>query len=199
MDIKTLCVGALKTNCYLIHDPDSESLMIIDPGDDSDYISQMAYSYYPKHIFVIATHGHFDHIMGSFGVTVNFMTPLLIHQNDIFLVKRMTETAKYFLKSQEVDPPPQNILPIDENYQLFFGETQIILFALPGHTPGSIGILFKSEKVLFSGDVIFSDGSVGRTDHEYSSVDDLNNSILQIKKLSKDFMIYPGHGESFIV
>jgi len=41
MQIKTLVVGQLQTNCYLVFDKDSLEGLIIDPGDDADYISRV--------------------------------------------------------------------------------------------------------------------------------------------------------------
>ena len=63
----------------------------------------------------------------------------------------------------------------------------------PGHKEDLISIYFKEEKVMFVGDFIFK-GTIGRTDLEGSNPDDMQKSIMKIKKYPLDTIIYPGHG-----
>ena len=61
----------------------------------------------------------------------------------------------------------------------------------PGHSPGSICFYLKEEKILISGDVVFS-GSVGRTDFPGGSPSLLKNSIDRLAQLDVEHL-FPGH------
>ena len=47
---------------------------------------------------------------------------------------------------------------------------------------------------MFTGDFIFN-SSIGRCDFENSSIDEMKKSILKIKKINKNIILYPGHGD----
>ena len=63
-----------------------------------------------------------------------------------------------------------------------------------GHTNDSISFYFKEEKVMFTGDFVFKN-SIGRTDLETSSNEEMKKSIEKLKKYPKDITLYPGHGK----
>lgn len=65
----------------------------------------------------------------------------------------------------------------------------------PGHKEDSISFYFDKEKALFCGDFIFFE-SIGRTDLEGGSMEDMLKSIKDTKRYSDDVTIYPGHGQS---
>lgn len=64
----------------------------------------------------------------------------------------------------------------------------------PGHSKDSVSYYFKEEKVLFCGDFIFQN-SIGRTDLESGSDNDMIESLKKIGEYPDDLIIYPGHGE----
>jgi len=176
MNIRTLVVGQMQTNCYIAGD------MIIDPGDDPEYI--MAHLA-QKPSMIIATHGHFDHIMAAFALQLAYNIPFYIHADDIFLLSRMQDTAKHFLGIPYVDPPPTpSPIPIP-------------FIHAPGHTPGSISLQF--DNALIVGDTVFADGRVGRTDHVYSKPLELSASIEKITSYPRGTRILAGHGEEFVL
>lgn len=170
--MEKLVVGQMATNCYLIED------MIIDPGDDAEYIMSRL-TKKPK--MIVATHGHFDHIMASYALQLAYNIPFYIHEEDTFLLSRMRSSARHFLGIMDVDPPPKPT----KISNLPFIHT-------PGHTPGSICLSIGN--VLFVGDTIFADGSIGRTDFSYSSKKDLDNSIKKILSHPSGTRLLPGHG-----
>ena len=64
----------------------------------------------------------------------------------------------------------------------------------PGHTPGGVCYLERTEKMLFSGDTLFA-GSIGRTDHPGGDYDLMMKSIWEkIMCLDGDISVIPGHG-----
>ena len=62
-----------------------------------------------------------------------------------------------------------------------------------GHTMDSICIYFEDDKIMFTGDFLFKE-SIGRTDFDTSSYNDMLKSIAKIKMYDPDIKIYPGHG-----
>lgn len=182
MNIETLVVGQMATNCYLVDN------IIIDPGDDAEYIMSHLTT---KPTMIVATHGHFDHIMAAYALQLTYNIPFIIHKADEFLVKNMQSSAKYFLKLSTVDPPPKinKFLRDKENVAVF------TVMHTPGHTPGSICLYSKKNNVLFSGDTLFAGGAVGRTDHEYSDRAALSRAIKTILSLPPETMLLSGHGE----
>lgn len=175
--MEKLVVGTMATNCYIMGD------MIIDPGDDAEYIMSHV-KRKPK--MIVATHGHFDHIMAAYALQLAYNIPFYIHKEDIFLLSRMQSSAKHYLGLREVDPPPK---PAD-TFDFPFLHT-------PGHTPGSICLKFGDA--LLVGDTIFADGAVGRTDFSYSNKNDLDNSIKNILSFPKETKLLSGHGESITI
>lgn len=179
--IKTLPVGQMAANCYLV--THAGKTMIIDPGDDAEYITSHVTE---QPSMIIATHGHFDHIMAAFALQLAYNIPFYMHPDDNFLLAQMQSSAKHFLGVREVDPPPVPT-PIKN----------IPFIHTPGHTPGSICLQF--EGVLFVGDTIFAEGGVGRTDFSYSEPLKLAESIHRILSYRPETRLLPGHGEEVTV
>ena len=59
MKIKTVIVGLLHTNCYIIEDEVSSKCAVIDPGGAYERISEALEGKKPE--YIILTHGHFAH------------------------------------------------------------------------------------------------------------------------------------------
>ena len=167
----------MATNCYIAGD------MIIDPGDDPEHISDILTKLDVMPKMIVATHGHFDHIMGAYALQLMYDIPFYIHSDDIFLLSRMQSSAKHFLKLKDVDPPPVPT-KIPEHFPFIH---------TPGHTPGSICLQFDSALVV--GDTLFADGTIGRTDHSYSSPLQLAASIKKIRSYPAGTRILSGHGQ----
>jgi len=112
---------------------------------------------------IILTHKHFD------------------HDGNLSLFKK----AKIY--GHKDDFKSSEVLDINE---LKIPEFQII--HTPGHSRGSICILMSKEKILFSGDTIFHNGYIGRTDLPGSSPEDMKKSLEILKKLDYETLC-PGH------
>jgi len=193
IDIITLKVGQLQTNCYLVSDRESKDTIIIDPGDDVDYIIQTISSNSLTPRIILATHGHFDHIMAAWEIQQIYKIPFWVNRLDLFLLDNMAKSANYFLKLK-TGPPPIVSQKLFDKKIFQFEKIKLTLLPSPGHTPGSFCFYLKSENILFSGDTIFAGGVVGRTDFSYSQKNDLKKSIEKILILPRQTKILPGHG-----
>lgn len=188
LKVERLVVGQMAANCYIISD--GQESVVIDPGDDGQYI--LAKIETPISA-IVATHGHFDHILSAMELQTSFGVPFLIHADDVFLLKGMQESSKHFLGIQS-DPPPQVARTIADGEVLPLG---LRVMHTPGHTPGSVTLLV--DTIAFVGDVLFEGGAVGRTDFSYSDSELLAASIKKILALPSETILYSGHGISTTV
>jgi len=195
LKIHCLKLGQLQTNCYIVSN--KNNCIIIDPGDSPETIIDFLSFNKLTLEAIIATHGHFDHIMaiGTMQLCLNSLK-FFIDEEDTFLLKRMKETAKYFLDFCPDLIEPVNHLPIQKS--LGFKTCTIETIKTPGHTPGSCSFYIPDEKIVFTGDTLFA-GGYGRTDFSYSDDKKLKNSIKEILDLPIDTIIYSGHGEATTV
>lgn len=195
VEILTLSVGSLSTNCYILIDCKTSLCLIIDPGDDADYIERIISDKRITPINIFATHGHFDHIMAGLELQLAYNIPFFINTDDIFLVNNMQSSVKHFL-GYNADPSPKIDGNLSDGDILKIGTIDVKVIHTPGHTPGSVCFYLELERKLFTGDTLFAEGSVGRTDFSYGDSVALNKSLIKIFKLGNDIMILPGHGES---
>lgn len=185
-------MGQLGTNCYLVED--GGEVGIIDPGDAGDFIIRKITDLESKPVWIMATHGHFDHIMAASELALAYQIPFYIHPQDEFLLSRAKESAEYFTG---VSADPILVKPefLSEDKKISLGNINFEIIETPGHTPGGVCLYSQKGNILFCGDLVFFGGGVGRTDFKYSSEEDLHQSIEKILKLPEETVVYPGHGE----
>lgn len=196
-EIQTLVVGALSTNCYLISDRETGETLVVDPGDAPEYISDVLAKQSLTPIAILATHGHFDHVMGALGVQTAFTIPFFIHRDDLFLLSRMRETATHFLRTRYADPPPVVSGELYDGQRILVGGGAVTVLHVPGHTPGSVAFLDPDSRSIIVGDTFFADGSRGRTDTSYGNPLRLSESVRMMSEIADIALAYPGHGEAF--
>lgn len=192
MKTQTLVLGQLETNCYLAWDEKTHDAIIIDPADDGTFIIQKILDLKLRPKLILATHGHFDHILAATELKLAFNLPFLMSQADLFLLNRTENTAQHFL-GIKVDPPPIVDKHLKEGDLVTFGSEKLKVIETPGHTPGSICLYTKG--FLFSGDTLFQAG-IGRTDFAYSSHTKLIESLQKIFRLPEITAVLPGHKEA---
>lgn len=191
MKVETLVLGPLATNCYLVWDEKTKEAVIIDPADEGTFIIQKILDLKLKPRLILATHGHFDHVLAATELKLAFRIPFWLHQADLFLLQRTQKTTKHFTGLQ-ADLPPQVDKFLKEGDEITFGKEKLRVIETPGHTPGSISLY--APRILFSGDTLFA-GGVGRTDFSYASQEKIIASIKEkLFRLLDKTVVYPGHG-----
>lgn len=192
--IETLSVGQLATNCYIVFDTKTKDAVIIDPGDDGNYIAEKVLSFQIHPQAILLTHGHFDHILGAYELQKILHIPVYMNKKDDFLVQKMKESSQYYLHRTIVEQKPT--ITAVSTKKMSFGTITFDIIATPGHTPGGTSYLIKNAHTVFTGDTLFAHGYTGRTDLSYSKPLDLAYSIEALLKLPSAYTIYPGHGDS---
>lgn len=191
-----LVLGPLSSNCFLVFDNKSKDAVIVDPGDDADFLIQKIEDLRLNPKIVVATHGHFDHVGAIFELKLMYKIPFWANKKDSFLLNRSSETSKHFTKVATLKLPSAD-KDLKDGVKIVLGKTVLKVMETPGHTPGSICLI--GEGFAFVGDLLFADGSTGRCDFSYSDCEELEKSVKKILKLSKKTIIYPGHGPEFIL
>lgn len=194
MEIHKLVTGQLQTNCYLVFDSQTSDVIIIDPGDDADYIIRKIEDINKTPSKIIATHGHFDHVLAVTELKLAYDIPFLMHKDDEFLLKRLQSSAKHFL-GVKTDPAPLVDKYLKKDDEVKVGKYTLKVIETPGHTPGGISLYCKNAKILFAGDNVFEKGGIGRTDFVYAENSHLMESIKKLLKLPENTIVYTGHGE----
>lgn len=197
LKVERLVVGQMLTNCYLLYDNKSKEALIIDPGDDAEYIENKINDLGLTPKAIIVTHGHFDHILASEELRLIYKIPLLINQKDEFLLRSAAKSYEYFLKQKRDLSITKPSGYLKDNEIIKLGNDKITVIETSGHTPGSLCLFIKELGIIFTGDTLFAEGYVGRTDFKYSDKKELHESINKISKLGTDIVCYPGHGEQF--
>ena len=192
MNIVTFPLGELQTNCYLLIE--DKSCLIIDPADEASFLLEEILRRNLKLTAMLATHGHFDHVLAVGEIQLSFRVPLYMGTEDLFLLKRLVSTTDHFLKYKTAAIAPTIIKPLGEGL-MSLGDFNFQAIKTPGHTPGSYSFLFKGDNALFTGDTLFKEG-IGAYDHSYSSKTDLFASLQRLSKMVGEAEVYPGHGES---
>lgn len=197
MCIKTLIVGEIQTNCYIVSCVKTNKAAIIDPGGDADVIINKVNKSGLMPEYIINTHGHGDHMGANKEVKAAFpKAKLCVHKLDASMLADSAKNLSIMIGPGVVSPKADVIL--EEGDTVEFGMVKFEVLHLPGHTPGGIGLLWKNtgkkHYVLFSGDALF-EGSVGRTDFPGGSHDTLIKSIKEkLLVLPGNTEVYPGHG-----
>lgn len=192
MKIEKLTVGRLQTNCYLVWSGTDREALIVDPGDDAEYILGRIRALNLAPRLIVATHGHFDHVLAVNELKWALKVSFALHPADWPLLVKMSRSARHWT-GWPAGPVPKIDHELDIGEEIGFGKSQLEVLAAPGHTPGGIALYSPKEKILFSGDTLFFQG-VGRTDFSYASVEDLERSLSNFFMLPEDTLVYPGHG-----
>ncbi len=185
--------GPIWTIGYLVYDPRSSEGIVIDvPLWSSEKIYKRIGELNLGILFIIATHGHWDHIGEMRKLKLLTGARACGHHSDDWMMRDPNGMV--------ISPPfpvePVNIdLPIEDGMKLRFGNAALGVIHTPGHSAGSVCLYDDREKVLFTGDTLFA-GSIGRTDLPSGSYEDISRSIVtKVLTLPDDVVIFPGHGQ----
>ena len=185
MQIKTLPVGHLETNCYIVSNENTHECVVIDPGDESNCILDYIEDCHLKCTAILLTHGHYDHTGAA--ETVAEETGAVVYMNSL------DDCKNYPYSDVFIYSLPENGISCEEGNVIEQAGLAFEVIATPGHTKGSV--TFKVEDALFTGDTLFR-GSCGRTDLEGGSTEEMLKSLAKICAIDGDYEVYPGHMDS---
>lgn len=188
--VEQLIVGPLFSNCYIAWDDSVKQGVIIDPGDDADIILKKVKKLDIEIKYILATHGHFDHVGAVAPLRKELNVEFLAHKDDFFFIEDGENAARRW--GFEIEQPPKPDRFIKDGEKIKVGEFELEVLHTPGHSPG--GVSFLHNRMVFGGDTLFQ-GSIGRTDFRKGSFEDLSKSIkTRLYALPDDTIVYTGHG-----
>ena len=186
MNITTLKVGPIVTNCYILSDETAKVCAVIDPGEQPELIEGEIAKTGCTLAAIYLTHGHFDHCTAVRPLLQNHPdVPVYIHENDVvdgagseMKFGRLGEKNQRYYKEGDV---------------LTLGSLTITVWETPGHSSGSVCLLVGNN--VFVGDTLFY-MCCGRTDFEDGSYESILRSLGRLGKLAGEYFVYPGHDRS---
>jgi hydroxyacylglutathione hydrolase len=184
-------VGPVQENCFLLRRDRAEQALIVDPGEEAPRILEAVEQLGVEVEAILVTHCHFDHIGAVAPVAEATGAPVYVSEiekpvlADIMSYVPWSGFGPY--ESYEAD----HTLKGGERLTLAGFEIDVLF--TPGHSPGHLTFSIPSERVIFSGDVLFQ-GSVGRTDLPGGDWGTLLSSIgTLVETLPAETAVYPGH------
>ena len=131
------------STCYLI--TGSERALLVDTANDYEDLHEIVRSLTELPVTVVNTHGHGDHILGNVYFEEAWLHPADFGIHDTFFGYAKEQMDKHGLK-----PAALRALEIGQIFDL--GGVQLEVVDLKGHTAGSIGLLDKAARIIYTGD-----------------------------------------------
>jgi hydroxyacylglutathione hydrolase len=193
MLLESFPVGPLQCNCSIIACPETKEAAIVDPGGDPEKILALVKEHGLTVKYILHTHAHFDHVLGSRAIKEATGGKICLHTGDQWLYDNLAKQGNLF-GFDITEPLPVDVYLEDEQ-DLKIGKGQAKVIHTPGHTPGSLCFEHADkENVLFAGDTLFR-RSIGRTDLWGGSFEQIIKSISErLFKLEDSTRVIPGHG-----
>lgn len=193
MQIDTLQVGALQTNCYVVRAADG-SAALVDPGDDADRIIRHVRTADLTVKGIWLTHGHYDHIGAVNALKQVFDCPVTACRSERMLLQDARMNLSLLFIGRPLTVTADRLYDDGDTFE-FGGETVEVLHT-PGHTSGSC--CYRIGDILLSGDTLFQN-SIGRTDFPTGDVTAMMDSLRRLSALEGDCTVLSGHGPATLL
>jgi glyoxylase-like metal-dependent hydrolase (beta-lactamase superfamily II) len=194
IEIQMLTLGIAATNCYILGDTETGEAALIDPVDDAPLLLRTLDEAGWTLKLILATHGHFDHVLASRALKQATGAPFYIHQADQFWLDSLPDRGVQFTGQPFPEAAQPDRYLTTEPETLTVGAITLETLFTPGHAPGHVAFYLRDGGVVFSGDALFQ-GSIGRTDLPGADYDTLMRSIFErLVPLGDAVRVLPGHG-----
>lgn len=190
MEIITLPLGALNTNCYIVYD-DYKNALIFDPAANSQDIIETVKDYGLTVEGILLTHAHYDHIGALDVIRDTYKVPVYVAEEEQDWLLDPMKNLSGYVGEEITANPAEHSFDIGKDYSI--SNFQFTVLPTPGHSPGGVSFVFAEDKFVVTGDALFA-GSIGRTDFPGSNHSQLLRGIReQLFTLPDNYTIYPGH------
>lgn len=185
--------------CYLVIGKDKACLLdtCCGYGDLKSVVSKIT----DKPVFVILTHGHFDHTGAAAQYEKVYMNlndmPVLKKHSMVEIkdadIKNHTKELKHLSKEDWIEPYKQVPINIEDGDIFDLGELTIKMILVKGHTPGMMCPLIVEDRIIIFGDAC---GVGVLLFDEFSSyISEYRESLIRLKEYEDDYdTIYRNHG-----
>jgi len=192
MILETFPVGPLRCNCTILGDEVTQEAVVVDPGDNIPEILSRLHKHGLTLRQIVITHAHIDHVGGAVLLKKATGAPVFLNQHDLGLLGAMEIQAGWLgVPTPEVASPDASA---DDGLTVGLATLRAEVIHTPGHTPGSICLLFRQQHLLLGGDTLFA-GSIGRTDLPGGDGPQILRSLRdRLMVLPETTRVLPGHG-----
>ena len=181
MHIKTITVGPIEENCYVVSDEQAKLCAVIDPGDEASLIMDYIEEEKLRVCCILLTHAPLDHIGAVSEIMDETGAPLYMCAKDNGVPIGMDDS---------VFSAPAGTKFYSDGDTVKVGSLEFRVIETPGHTPGSVCLICGDA--MFTGDTLFRD-SCGRTDFAAGNAEDMFASLKRLAQLPGDYEVFPGH------
>ena len=189
---KAFSAGLLGSNTYVVWDKESLECMIVDCGNPIFEPQKFIKNEGLKVKYIVLTHSHYDHAHFVSDYCDAFPEArLCAHSEEIKLLSDAEANVSMYFGTPERYPTPDTELFGGD--VLSVGKSDFKVISTPGHTPGSICLYSRDEKLMLTGDTLFMCGR-GRTDFKYGSEEDIRASLKKLFSMDGDILFLSGHG-----
>lgn len=187
MNVKTLYLPPIGTNCYIAHD--GRDAFVVDPASSPDEIVRDAEKDGVTIRAILLTHGHFDHIGALDALAEKTGADVYIHALDKpMLADGYLNASRIFFGEDIVQTTDAKT--VEDGDVITVGKMKITVMHTPGHTAGSV--CYFCGDAVFTGDTLF-DGGFGRTDLPTGDETELFRSLDKLKEKINGKTLCPGH------
>lgn len=175
---------------YIVACEETKKAAIVDPGGDEEILLAEIEKLGLTVDYIIATHGHPDHVCGNRKIQEATGAKIIMHAADVDFFEKSEVKSYFSMLGLEASPPVDIIVNAGDEIKI--GNITFKVLHTPGHTPG--GICLYCAPNLITGDTLFV-GGLGRTDFPGGSQPELLESIrTQLLCLPAETIVWPGHG-----
>jgi glyoxylase-like metal-dependent hydrolase (beta-lactamase superfamily II) len=192
MILESFPVGPLRCNCTILGDEVTHEAVVVDPGDNIAEILLRLRKHGLTLRQIVITHAHIDHVGGAALLKKATGAPVFLNQNDLGLLGAMEMQAGWLgIPTPEVASPDASA---EDGLTVGLATLPAEVIHTPGHTPGSVCLLFPQQHLLLAGDTLFA-GSIGRTDLPVGDGRQILRSLRdRLMVLPDTTRVLPGHG-----
>lgn len=159
--IKVQTPQDLLTNSYIVCDENTKEAMVIDPGGEPEKIIETLDMLDCTLKYIFITHCHADHIGGVSKLKEAKGGKILVSRADAEGLYNEEINLAYYINME--NPELESDSRVDDGDLIHVGNLEFKVIATPGHTKGGLSLYCEKERLVFSGDTMFS-GTWGRTD-----------------------------------
>lgn len=193
--IHQIPAGPLPTNAYLVVDTVSGDAILIDTPPDVATIARHTVEEAGANLlYIVITHGHWDHITGAADVVNQWPVPVIGHE----LVRTRLEDVTASPTSPIPMHPVKLDQTVDEGDEITVGAHTFKVMHMPGHDVAHITLYSAVDGIILGGDVLFPDGH-GRTDLPGSDQQVMNQTLKRFLAFPDETRVLPGHGDETTV
>lgn len=168
-----------------------ESAAIVDPSVLPEAVLSACGGTIPKVRAILLTHAHFDHMLALSQWCDATGAPVYVGAADAEALSDPQKNA-YLLFTGERLGYAGDHHAVNDGDEIACGELAFRVLETPGHTRGSVTYL--TDRIAFTGDLIFEGGGYGRTDLYGGDLRALYASLRRLAAHRETETLYPGHG-----